>query len=156
VIRLSFAEGVLRDRAELDARILELLANDFDGMQALFTAFFASIPHEWYCNNPIAEYEGDYASVFYTYFASLGLDLTPEESSNAGRLDLALRFNGHVYLFELKVVELSAEGSALAQIKDRGYADKYRAGGAPIHLIGVEFGRKERSVTGFEVETVCE
>ncbi len=131
-----------------------LLANDFAGMEALFTAFFASIPHDWYRNNPIADYEGYYASVFYAYFASLGLDLTPEESSNAGRLDLALRFNGQVYLFEFKVVELAPDGGALAQLKALGYADRYR-GGAPIHLIGVEFSRERRSVVGFAVETLA-
>ncbi len=131
-----------------------LLSNDFAGMQQLFTAFFASIPHDWYRNNPIAQYEGYYASVFYAYFASLGLHLTPEESSNAGRLDLALRFNGQVYLFEFKVVELAPEGRALAQIKARGYAERYRASGEPIHLIGVEFSRERRTVVGFEVETL--
>ena len=41
--------------------------------------------------------------MFYAYFASLGLDLTPEESSNAGRLDMALRINDQFYLFEFKV-----------------------------------------------------
>ena len=45
------------------------------------------------------------------------------------------------------------EGRALQQIKDRGYADKYRATGEPIHLIGVEFSRESRTVVGFEVET---
>jgi hypothetical protein len=130
-----------------------LIANDFGGLERLFTAFFASIPGDWYRNNPIARYEGYYASVFYAYFASLGLDLTPEESSNAGRLDLALRFNGQVYLFEFKVVELAPEGRALQQIKDRGYADRYRGTGQPIHLIGVEFSREQRAVVGFEVET---
>jgi hypothetical protein len=138
------------------ARLGELLlANDFAGLERLFTAFFASIPTDWYRNNPIAAYEGYYASVFYAYFASLGLDLTPEESSNAGRLDLALRFNGQVYLFEFKVVELAPEGRALAQIKARGYAERYRAGGGPIHLIGVEFSREQRAVVGFEVETLA-
>ena len=131
-----------------------LLANDFAGLEQLFTAFFASIPTDWYRNNPIAAYEGYYASVFYAYFASLGLDLTPEESSNAGRLDLALRFNGQVYLFEFKVVELAPEGRALEQIKARGYAERYRASGEPIHLVGVEFSRERRSVVGFEVETL--
>ncbi len=126
--------------------------NDFAGLEALFTAFFASIPHDWYRNNPIAQYEGYYASVFYAYFASLGLDLTPEDGSSAGRLDMALRFNGQVYLFEFKVVELAPAGRALQQIKDRGYADKYRAEGLPIHLIGVEFSREQRTVVGFEVE----
>jgi hypothetical protein len=139
---------------EHTARLYELLeANDFAGMEQLFTAFFASIPTDWYRNNPIAQYEGYYASVFYAYFASLGLDLIPEDSSNAGRLDLTLKFNHNVYLFEFKIVELSAEGSALQQIKDRDYAAKYRALNQPIHLIGVEFSKNSRQVVGFEVET---
>ncbi len=130
-----------------------LLANDFSGMEQLFTSFFASIPHDWFRNNPIAQYEGYYASVFYAYYASLGLDIVPEEASNAGRLDMAVRFNGNVYLFEFKVVELEPEGAALEQIKRRGYADKYRDRNEPIHLIGVEFSREQRRVVGFEVET---
>jgi hypothetical protein len=44
---------------------------------------------------------------------------------------MALRFNGQIYLFEFKVVELAPDGSALQQIKARGYADKYRAEGGP-------------------------
>ncbi len=131
-----------------------LLANDFAGLEALFTAFFASIPSDWYRNNPIARYEGYYASVFYAYFASLGLDIILEDSSNQGRLDMAVRCNGHLYLFEFKVVELVSSGAALEQIKERGYADKYRAEGLPIHLIGVEFSRDSRSVVGFEVENL--
>jgi hypothetical protein len=51
-------------------------------------------------------------------------------------------------------VELAPAGRALAQIKDKGYADKYRAEGRPIHLIGVEFSREQRTVVGFEVESI--
>ena len=58
----------------------------------------------------IAGYEGYYASVFYSYFAALGLDIRVEDSSNHGRLDMAVLFNGHVYLFEFKVVELASAG----------------------------------------------
>ncbi len=129
-----------------------LIANDFTGMERLFTAFFASIPADWHRKNPIAQYEGYYASVFYAYFAALGLDIVLEDASRLGRLDMAVRFNGQVYLFEFKVVELEPEGAALQQIKDRGYADKYRATGQPIHQIGVEFSREQRSVVRFEVE----
>ena len=132
-----------------------LIAHDIPALRDLVTAFFSSIPHDWYRNNPIAQYEGYYASVFYAYFASLGLDLTLEDSSNQGRLDMALKFQGHIYLFEFKVVELTPEGRALQQIKDRGYADKYRALGQPIHLIGVEFSKESRAVVGFEVETLA-
>jgi hypothetical protein len=131
-----------------------LLANDFAGLERFFSALFAGIPNDWYRNNPIARYEGYYASVFYAVFASLGLDLTLEESSNAGRLDMALRFNAQVYLFEFKVMELAPEGRALQQIKTAGYADRYLGDGRPIHLIGLEFSRERGTLVGFEVETV--
>jgi len=131
-----------------------LQVNDFDGLHTLITAFFDSIPHQWFDNNPIAQYEGYYASVFYSYFAALGLDIDCEKSSNAGRLDMVLRFNQQVYLFEFKVVELAPAGRALQQIKDKGYAKPYLASGQPIHQIGIEFSRASRSVVGFEIETL--
>ena len=128
-----------------------LAAHDYAGLQELFHAFFASIPYEWYTNNDIADYEGYYASVFYSYFAALGYEIAVEESSSHGRLDMAVRTGGHVYLFEFKVVEMAPAGSALAQLRERGYAAKYRGRGEPIHLIGVEFSRETRNVTAFEV-----
>jgi len=132
-------------------RLLDLLvANDLAGLKELFQAFFASIPHQWYDNNPIARYEGYYASVFYSYFAALGLVVILEDATNRGRIDMTVKFNGRIYLFEFKVVELVPEGRALQQLKSKGYADKYRAEGQPIHLIGVEFSREERNVVGFE------
>ena len=130
-----------------------LQANDFSGLRLLFTAFFAGIPNDWYRSNTIAHYEGYYASVFYSHFAALGLDIRPEDITNKGRIDMTVLFNQNIYLFEFKVVELVPEGRALQQIRDRGYADKYRARGEPIHLIGVEFSKEQRSVVGFEVET---
>ena len=133
-------------------RLLE--ANDFAGLKTLFHAFFASIPYEWYTNNDIARYEGYYASVFYSYFAELGLDIRVEDSSSHGRLDMAVLFNSSVYLFEFKVVELASAGAAMAQLKERRYADKYRGLGQPIYLIGVEFSKDERNIVAFDVESV--
>ena len=128
-----------------------LAAHDCAGLKELFHAFFASIPYQWYTNNDIAHYEGFYASVFYSYFAALGHEIAVEDSSSHGRLDMAVTTGGHVYLFEFKVVEMSSPGAALAQLRERGYAAKYRGRGEPIHLIGVEFSRETRNVTAFEV-----
>ena len=159
-VRQSFNESLLRhlvqDAARQNAnrdRLYDLLeANDFAGMEALFQAFFASIPYAWYTNNAIADYEGYYASVFYSYFAATGVDVRVEDASVRGRADMAVRLGGSVYLFEFKVVEQASAGAALEQLRDRGYADKYRASGEPIHLIGVEFSRETRNVTAFAVE----
>ena len=73
-----------------------------------------------------------------------------EESSSHGRLGMAVRAAGHVYLFEFKVAEMAPPGSALAPLQERRYADKYRGRGEPIHLIGVEFSRNTRNITAFE------
>jgi hypothetical protein len=131
-----------------------LLQNDFEQMQSLFTSFFASIPNDWYRNNPIAQYEGYYASVFYSYFAALGLDIILEDVTNHGRIDMTVKFNQNVYLFEFKVVELTPNGKALEQLQNKNYAQKYQALNQPIHLIGVEFSKESRSVIGFEVQTI--
>ncbi len=141
------ARAQTADRIRL-ARLLK--AADFAGLRELLHAFFASIPYEWHTNNDIARYEGYYASVFYSYFAASGYDIVVEESSAAGRLDMAVRTGGRVYLFEFKVTEQAGEGAALAQLRERGYAAKYRGRGEPIHLIGVEFSRTTRTLTAFE------
>ena len=65
---------------------------------------------------------------------------------------MAVRFNGHVYLIEFKVVEMAGEGAAMVQLKERRYADKYRGAGEPSHLVAVGFSRETRNVLAFEVE----
>ena len=135
----------------------EKLYNPFD-ILLLFRSFFAGIPYQWHVKNDVARYEGYYASVFYSWFAATGLDVRVEDSASRkrldsrGRLDMAVLFNDQVYLFELKTVEKEPEGSAMAQLAEKGYADKYRSLGQPIHLVGVEFSREERNVAAFAVE----
>ena len=83
----------------------------------------------------------------------MGLDVQVEDATSHGRIDMTVRHAGQVFLFEFKVVERQAGGEALAQIRARGYADKYLGRGEPVHLIGITFGRAERNLIGFEVET---
>ena len=158
-VRQSLNRSLLRAMTPDDLRHLAhgvrlrqlLAANDFDGLETLFRAFFSSIPYEWHTRNDIARFEGYYTSVFYSHFAAAGLDVAVEDSSSHGRGDMAVRFNGHVYLFEFKVVELAPEGAAMEQLRERRYAEKYRHLGEPIHLVGVEFSRETRNLAGFEV-----
>ncbi len=158
-VRQSLNEHLLRRLDPDAARIGEnrrrlhrlLEAGDAAGLKKLFHAFFAGIPHQWHVRNDIAAYEGYYASVFYSYFAGLGLDVTVEDSTSQGRLDMAVRAGGQVYLFEFKVVEQAGAGTAMAQLVERGCAEKYRGRGAPVHLVGVEFSSRTRNVERFEV-----
>ncbi|MCL2422732.1 MAG: ATP-binding protein, partial [Micrococcales bacterium] len=188
-VRASLTDALLAacspDPGEVVARtsrLLDLLAaGDLPGIRALFTAHFASIPHDWYIrlrrrgnelgcssepiedvderseehrNVPIAQYEGYYSSVFYTFFASLGVETVPEDTSSTGRLDLAVRYGGQVFLFEFKTVDDGPTGSALQQIKDKHYADKYLASGVRVHLVGVEFSKQKRNIVAFDTQTI--
>ena len=141
--------GVEQDKHKL-ALMRVLQKNDLDKLKDIFHAFFASIPHDWYRKSSIAGYEGYYCSVIYCYFTALGLDVRPEETTNYGQIDMTVLFNNRVYIIEFKVNELTQAGSALAQIKEKKYYEKYAS--QEIYLIGVEFNKEERNITRFEWE----
>ncbi len=159
-VRRSLGEALLGELLPVEARkktgrlrLGELLeANDFERLGTLFRGVFAAIPHQWYMNSPVAKYEAHYASVIHSCFLMEGLEPVAEDSGSRGRADMAIRAGGRVYLFEFKVVERGREGTALAQLREKGYADKYRRLGRSVHLIGVEFSREERNVVGFDCE----
>lgn len=85
---------------------------------------FASIPYNWFVQNKMAEYEGYYCSVIYTYFYGLGMDIISEDVTNKGRIDLTLKLNNRVFIFEFKT-EKNNKG-AMEQIKERKYWEKYQ------------------------------
>jgi len=153
---LSFVSSRQSAKEKNRIALLRLLqANDIDGLKNIFHSFFASIPSDWFRKNNITEYEGFYASVFYAYFCALGLDVKVEDSTNHGRLDMVVLFEGRCYIFEFKVVEYAKDpNSALQQIKDKRYAEKYSAKFADIYLIGVEFSKSDRNITSFEWQTM--
>lgn len=129
-----------------------LSTHDMHVLRQSIESLFASIPHDWYRKNPLAQFEGHYASVFYSQLAALGLNVQAEDVTHKGKIDLSLKLENRVYLFEFKVTDGEPDGSALQQLIDRDYAAKHRAPGVEITLIGIEFGRAERNVLGFETQ----
>jgi len=138
---------------------------DFELMRRAFQGFFSSIPYDWYRKNELERYEGYYASVFYTYFTALGLDVCVEDATNHGRVDMVVRYRGEgsgvktqkwdkIYIFEFKVVELEPEGNAFEQLKGKNYHEKYLTSAGEVYLIGVDFSRKDRNIVGFKWEKV--
>ena len=158
-VKTSLLEALMRDWTPHEARASKRMpeaydlieANDLDGLRQLLCAFYASIPNEWYKKNPIAQYEGYYASVFYAFFASLGLEVHAEKSSNAGRLDMEVLIDDRALIFEFKVVDDEPEGKALAQILEKGYDRAHRDAGREVTCIGVEFSKEKRHIVGWEM-----
>lgn len=102
--------------------------------------FFAGIPYHL-----AGKSERHYHTVLYTLLTAFGADIRAEEPTAKGRADLVLRLPNHIYIIELKYDGTAEE--ALAQIVDRGYADKYRADGRPLTLVGLAFSSEKRNIT---------
>ena len=140
-----------RENNPLPARknlLAALKSADIEALATTIKALFAAIPYNNYTNNPIGGYEGYYASVIYAYLASLGLEMVAEDVTSRGRIDLTIRLASFIYLIEFKV---DGEGRALAQLKERNYAEKY-AGQGDIFLIGIDFDSAARNVKTIEWE----
>ncbi len=136
--------------------------SDPDALRDIFHGFFASIPNDWYRKNPICKYEGFYCSVVYGYFASLGLDMISEDTTNKGRIDLTVKTPWGIWIFEFKVKGLDRskkpDQDPLDQLKSKGYAEKYQPGtpgnpaSLPVRLVGIVFDPETRNLDLWRVE----
>ena len=153
---LNYLSGEPSRTSSLRLRMSKALrAQNMDEVKDLFRSLFDAIPFEWYTNNHMDRYEGYYASIVYAFLASLGFDLRPEQSSNHGRCDLIVDTGDMVYVMEFKVVEQVGDGQkALEQIRNQGYHDQYVRAGRKVTLVGMDFSKEERNLTGFGVERV--
>ena len=127
---------------------------NIDRLKDAIYTFFASIPHDWYRKNDINSYEGFYASIVYALFNGAGLNVIAEDNTNKGQIDLSVFNQDSVYIVEFKVVEDKEEHSALKQIKEKKYYEKYIGKYNDIYLIGIEFSKKDKNIVGFEWEKV--
>jgi len=82
----------------------------------------------------------------------LGVELIGEDTTNRGRIDLTLKLDDKVYIIEFKLADNSNQNSALQQIKQQCYFEKYQNSGATIYLIGVEFDTEAKNIGRFDWE----
>jgi len=166
-VRQSLSHGLLEhvtrrgeEPAEMGEELVRLLGeNEFEGFAERLRWFLSGIPYQWHGSGDLARYESWYAGMLYACFRTIGVDLRVEEASSRGRADMVVLHEGQVFVLEFKVAE-ETEGrdaaavmdEAMAQMRDRGYADKYRSRGEPIHLLGVVFGRKARNLLTVRAE----
>jgi len=88
--------------------------------------------------------------MFYTFFTAIGLDTSAEEQTNKGQIDLTVRMESAIYVFEFKM-KTNPE-NALQQIKNKKYHEKYIAENKTIFLVGIEFDEAEKNISNFECE----
>lgn len=90
-------------------------------------------------------------SSFIAY--SMLLHAIPEDTTYRACIDLDIKIPKKNYLlFELKVQKNATAQSALEQIKQMNYPEKYATHGLPIYIIGLIFNEDTRNVDDFAFE----
>jgi hypothetical protein len=144
-------------KIETDIAIKSVLRdNQIEKLKDILRRFFASIPYDWYRKNDLESYEGFYASIVYALFSGAGFETIAEDTTNEGRIDLTVIYNNKVYIIEFKVVEDQPEKTALKQVEEKKYYEKYLGKYEEVYLIGIEFSKKDRNIVDFDYKKIQE
>ncbi len=123
-----------------------LTEHRFDNITQILTSLFAAIPHDWYRNNNIQHYEGFYCATVYCYLMGLGYIVIAEDVTSQGKIDMTVMLDESIVIMEFKLTTNGDAPSALTQIKNQHYADKYISLQKPIYLLGISFDPEKRNV----------
>lgn len=154
-VRQGFSESLYRYYAptmmgELDTVVYKyrekvLLENDIEAFLPYLQTFYDKFPYTIINNN-----ERHYQAVMFTIFSMLGADVKVEEPTPDGRIDMVLKTDTAIYVFELKYNK-SAD-VAIQQIKQKDYAKIYAGDGRKIVKVGLNFSEDRRSLENWKVE----
>ncbi len=178
----DFARLDGEEHASLLTQMVEALrADDVDGMLDALSCFFANIPA-----NITVRREKYYQTLFYAVFVLIGARTHAECWTNRGRVDAVVETQRGVYVFEFKLgtggrdgyppaacrprsgcpsrgARPSPEGpasvsaaAALAQIKAKGYHEKWLRCGKKVTLVGAAFDAEMRNLSDRQVEVVAD
>lgn len=132
---------ILHVRETLENKKLEALIR-------LIKSIFKNIPY------PIFRAKGEfyYHSLIYLVFFYLGDFMESEVNTNDGRLDAVVKTKHYIYVIEFK---LDKDGTtALQQIKDKGYAEKYYGDQREKILMGINFSSELKTIDDWKYEVL--
>ena len=139
--------------AEYSQCRLCLYSGDIKGLVKQVNLILASIPYSVFKQNVN---ESFFQVCLVLLLTLLGFKVYAEEATSKGRIDATIVINHTAYIFEFKYSKSgrNLSNTALKQIIEKNYADKYHLYSTVINAIGVSFSAKTRDINGFTVKTV--
>ena len=153
-VRKAFNESLSVEFSHLDtfdhsSLLNQMLAalrhDDVNDMLDALSCFFANIPA-----NITVKREKYYQALFYAVFILIGARTYAECWTNRGRVDAVVETPCGIYVFEFKLNGTAED--ALAQIKEKGYHEKYLRAGKKVTLAGVAFDADMRNLSDRKIE----
>ncbi|MBK8626053.1 MAG: PD-(D/E)XK nuclease domain-containing protein [Saprospiraceae bacterium] len=120
--------------------IKSLQIQDKELMKSAINKAFAQIPYDlWQKEN-----EQYYHAIVHLLFSLLNVYIFSEVHTQQGRADAIVIYEDQIYCMEFKLDQSAQD--ALEQIKSRGYTERFRDTGKPIHHIGINFSSEQKKV----------
>ncbi len=98
----------------------------------------------------LVDLEQHYQDIVFLIFKLLGFMTYVEYKTAAGRIDLVVKTDNYIYVFEFKRNKSAKE--AVDQIDDKGYLIPFRADGRKIFKIGVNFSDKLKGIENYIIQ----
>ena len=130
---------------EISRFVRSLREGDIEGFMERLQSFLSACPYEL---EP--QQERHFQSVMFILTALCGYHVEIESHTNKGRMDMTVKTKDYIYIFEFKFNKSAEE--ALAQINEKGYAERFMSDGRQIVKVGVNFSTACRNIDWWVVE----
>ena len=155
-VRKSFCKALfwqglevpLSQRAVATRLAKALWKEKFSEVKDLLNEILAEIPYTLF----VKADERLFHVIFYLLLNILGVYTQAELLTHRGRLDMMVRYPDKIFIFEFKAGAPAEK--AIAQIKEKGYHERFLKEGKPIYLFGISFDPGERKVKEVKWERV--
>jgi hypothetical protein len=146
-VKKSFNEILLKNISEKSGTIAfsqklgkAFKNNDYENVEFFINAIFNEIPYPHFKNAD----ENYFHTIIYMALSLIGFNTKSELLNSRGRLDLALIFPDKVFVIEFKCN--APASTAINQIKEKSYHEKWINKGKNVILCGISFDTENRKV----------
>ena len=149
MLATSYLKPNQRVEGWIDELVETFEAGEVEKLQAMFTAFLASIPYTMRRKENENERERYFQYTFYLIMRMVSVyTVYVEKVQSQGRVDCIVETPQYIYIFEFKLDGTAAE--ALQQIEEKGYAREYETDNRQLYKIGVGFSSETGTVSDWK------
>lgn len=158
-VREGFAKSLYKYYMEDYVGSQSALNNAYQDLRFKRTTIeqFIEAVRRWYAGIPYSitdknQNEQLYQSLIYAALMGCAADVSAEEQTSDGRMDIVLKVSDAIYIFELKYGKTAEE--AVEQILRKDYAVRFTADARPVWAVGLNISEDRRTIDGYKVVQV--
>jgi hypothetical protein len=155
-VREGFANSLYKYYMEDYVGSQDTLGNAFNDLRfkrATIEQFIEAV-RRWYAGIPYSitdknQNEQLYQSLIYAALMGYAADVSAEDQTSDGRMDIVLKVSDAIYIFELKYGKTAEE--AVEQILRKDYAVRFAADARPVLAVGLNISKDRRTIDGYKI-----